>query len=96
MNLLSACRGPAVTEDTMQPRCMNGCNRPVLHGRGRFCIECLSGDCPLPCPALVPTDYLTACSLELAARGSLRNALRAEQADRVWMTVVEEHRGGRQ
>src|SRR4030067_399604 len=72
--------------------CVNGCGRLALHGRGKFCIDCLSGDVPQPCPALIPTDCLTACSLELAARGGVRftpgGALKAEQADRLWWMVV--------
>ena len=76
MKLPSACR--EAVEDARCWNgcpCWNGCGRLTLHSRGRFCLECLSGNVPLPCPALTPTDYLVVCALELAARGWARLTL---------------------
>lgn len=82
-----------------KPPCVNGCGRPALQGHGKFCLACLSGDCPLPCPALTPTAYLDACVLEREARGEARltpaGAVKAEQADRLWWMVVEREGGRR-
>lgn len=84
------------TSPRIEPLCANGCGRPTLE-RAKFCLACVSGNTPLPCPALVPTDYLAACSLELAARGEARfsvgGAVQAEQADRLWWMIIARKMG---
>lgn len=67
--------------------CTNGCGRPATGRRARFCVHCLDGHAPLPCPAFLTAGYLWACSLELAARWVALATSSPDQAAR-WLRVM--------